>query len=158
MRLVYRKTKLSKFICTCHGDLVSSVAARGKGWAKMAATGAKDQALLHRPPRSPDLTLRNYFYGDTLSTVSLPPLTGDLLELGRRIFAAISEIDRDMLQRVCEEVDYQFDVCRVTKSGQIENVWGTQKKKMDSLSLQLWVSCYRYSIVPTSRHVPGNYA
>jgi hypothetical protein len=81
---------------------------------KMAATG-KQKALFRWPPRSPDLTPRGFFYGDMLRAVFLTPLPQDLLR--RRIIAAISEINRDMLQRVWAEMDYRLDVCHVAKDG-----------------------------------------
>ena len=65
-------------------------------------------------------------YGDMLRT--LPPLPKDLPDLRRRIIAAISEIQRDMLQRVWAEVDYQLDVCSVTNGGHIEHSWCKQNK------------------------------
>jgi hypothetical protein len=33
------------------------------------------------------------------------------------ITAAVALVDRDMLTRVWEEMDYRIDVCRVTKGG-----------------------------------------
>jgi len=81
----------------------------------MAATGAQE-GLFRWPPRSPDLMPCGFFFnGDTLRAVFLPPLPQDLLR--RRIIAAISEINRDMLQRVWAEMDYRLDVCRVAKDG-----------------------------------------
>jgi hypothetical protein len=35
---------------------------------------------------------------------------------------AVAAIDRQMLQRVWQELDYRIDVCRVTKSGLIEHL------------------------------------
>jgi len=62
----------------------------------MAATGAKDHALLRWPPRSPDLTKRYAFFflrGYVKHSVFLPSLPRDLPELRIRIIATISEID-----------------------------------------------------------------
>jgi hypothetical protein len=53
-------------------------------------------------------------YGNMLR--SLPPLPKDLPELWRRSIAVISEICRDMLQRVWAEMDYRLDVCSVTNA------------------------------------------
>jgi hypothetical protein len=61
--------------------------------------------------------------------VFLLPLAQDLPELRRRIIAAISEINHDMLQRVWAEMDYRLDVCRVTKGGYLEHLWGVQRKR-----------------------------
>ena len=57
----------------------------------------------------------------SLHTVFLPPVPQELPGLRRRIIAAISEIDRDVLQRV-------LAVWRVTKGGHTERLWGVQTK------------------------------
>ena len=60
-------------------------------------------------------------------SVFLPPVPQDVPVLEKRIIAAISEIDRDMLQRVWAKMDYRLDVCRVTKVGHVEHLRGMQK-------------------------------
>jgi hypothetical protein len=35
---------------------------------------------------------------------------------------AVAAIDRQMLQRVWQELDYRTDICRVTKGGHIEHL------------------------------------
>jgi hypothetical protein len=35
---------------------------------------------------------------------------------------AVSTVDRQMLQRVWQELDYRIDICRVTKGGHIEHL------------------------------------
>jgi hypothetical protein len=35
---------------------------------------------------------------------------------------AVAAIDRQMLQRVWQELDYWIDICRVTKGGHIEHL------------------------------------
>ena len=37
--------------------------------------------------------------------------------------AAVAVVDRDMLTRVWNEMDYRLDVCRITKGGHIEHMW-----------------------------------
>ena len=51
-----------------------------------------------------------------------PPLPESLDELKRRIKSAIKTVDRDMLFRVYQEIDYRFDICRVTKGSHIEHL------------------------------------
>jgi hypothetical protein len=46
----------------------------------------------------------------------------DLLKLRQRIVEAVAAIDRQMLQRVWQELDYRIDNCRVTKGGHIEHL------------------------------------
>ena len=65
-------------------------------------------------------------YEVTLRTVVLPPVPHELPELRRRIVAAISQIDRDMLQRVWAEMGYRLDMCRVAKGGHTEHLWGNK--------------------------------
>jgi hypothetical protein len=38
------------------------------------------------------------------------------------ITAAVALVDRDMLTRVWDEMDYRIDVCRITKGGYIEHL------------------------------------
>jgi hypothetical protein len=38
------------------------------------------------------------------------------------ITAAVALVDRDMLTRVWDEMDYRIDVCRITKGGYIEHM------------------------------------
>jgi hypothetical protein len=46
----------------------------------------------------------------------------DLTQLRRRIVEAVAAIDRQMLQRLWQELDYRIDICRVTKGGHIEHL------------------------------------
>jgi hypothetical protein len=47
----------------------------------------------------------------------------DLPQLRRRILEAVAAIDRQMLQRVWQELDYnRIDICRVTEVGHIEHL------------------------------------
>jgi hypothetical protein len=48
----------------------------------------------------------------------------DLPQLRRRIVEAVAAIDRQMLQRVWQELDYRIHVFRVTKGGHIEHLSG----------------------------------
>jgi hypothetical protein len=50
-------------------------------------------------------------WGHVKDSVFVPPLPRDLPELQRRIIAAISNIDREMLRRVSVEMDYRLDAC-----------------------------------------------
>jgi hypothetical protein len=43
-------------------------------------------------------------------------------KLRQRIVEAVATIDRQMLQRVWQELDYTIDICRVTKGGHIEQL------------------------------------
>ena len=46
----------------------------------------------------------------------------DLPQLRQRIVEAVAAIDRQMLQRVSQELDYRIDICRVTKGAYIEHL------------------------------------
>jgi hypothetical protein len=59
-------------------------------------------------------------WGHVQDVVYVPPLPNDLQELRQRIIAAVATINRDMLERVCTEMDYRIDVCRVTRGSHIE--------------------------------------
>jgi hypothetical protein len=41
-----------------------------------------------------------------------------------RTVEAVAVIDRQMLQRVWQELDYRIDICRVTKGGYMEHLYG----------------------------------
>lgn len=75
------------------------------------------------PPRSPDLTpLDFFFWGFIKDTVYVPPLPASLPELRARIYAATEQVTPDMLQRVWQEIDFRWDVCRITNGSHIEPV------------------------------------
>jgi hypothetical protein len=46
----------------------------------------------------------------------------DLPQLRQRIVETVAAIDRQMLQRVWQELDYRIDICRVAKVGNIEHL------------------------------------
>jgi hypothetical protein len=48
-------------------------------------------------------------------------LPRDLPQLRQRIVEAVAAIDRQMLQRVWQELDYKTDISHVTKGGHIEH-------------------------------------
>ena len=52
----------------------------------------------------------------------VPPVPANLQELHDRITAAVALIDRDMLIRVWNELDYRLDVCRISQGGHIEHL------------------------------------
>jgi hypothetical protein len=88
---------------------------------------ATKQSLHRWPPRSPDLTPSDFCLMDYVKDcVFLLPLPHDLPELRRWIVASISEISRDLLQRVWAEMDYRIDVWPVTKCGHTQQLWGTR--------------------------------
>ncbi|PNF26251.1 hypothetical protein B7P43_G02649 [Cryptotermes secundus] len=75
------------------------------------------------PPRSPDLTPRDFFlWGFIKDSVYVPPLSTSIHELRDRIMHALQAITADMLQRVWDESDYRVDVCRVTQHAHIEGL------------------------------------
>lgn len=47
-------------------------------------------------------------------------ITDNLPELLARIINAFAQIDRNMLHRVWDAVDYRVDVCRITREPRIE--------------------------------------
>jgi hypothetical protein len=66
--------------------------------------------------RSPDLTHCDYFLlGYVKEKVLVPPQPASIPNLKNSITAAEETFTPDMLIRVWRELDYRFDVCRVTK-------------------------------------------
>jgi hypothetical protein len=60
-------------------------------------------------------------------SVFLPPLPQNLSELLRQIIAAISATNCDTLQQVWAEMDYQLEVCHVTKGTHTYHLRGMKK-------------------------------
>ena len=86
-------------------------------------TGQEDDALMRWPPRSPDLTPYDFFLSRFVKdTVFVSPLPANIQDLRNRITAAVALVDRDMLTRVWNEMDYHIEVCRITKGGHIEHL------------------------------------
>jgi hypothetical protein len=49
-------------------------------------------------------------------------MSRDWPQLRQRIVDEVTAIDRQMLQRVSQELDYRIDICRVTKGAHIEHL------------------------------------
>ena len=103
---------------------------------KIRRTGQEDDALMRWLPRSPDLTPYDLsLLGFVKDTVFVPPLPANLKDFRNRITAAVALVDRDMLTRVWNEMDYRKDVCRITKGEYIEHCEIYLKKLGEFLSL-----------------------
>jgi hypothetical protein len=63
-------------------------------------------------------------------TVFVPPLPADLQDHRNRITAVMALVNRHMLTRLWNEMDYRKDVCRITKGGHIEHLQKKKKKKL----------------------------
>ncbi|KAJ4451752.1 hypothetical protein ANN_03223 [Periplaneta americana] len=61
-------------------------------------------------------------YAETKNHDYAPPFPTTLDDLCVCFTAAIAEIDRDLLQRVWQEIDYRLDVCPVTQGVYIEHL------------------------------------
>lgn len=84
---------------------------------------SNDDVLLTWPPRSPDLTPCDFFlWGFIKDKVYVPPLPIDIITLKTRITSAIQSIQPENLVKVWEEMEYRFDVCRITKGAHIEHL------------------------------------
>ena len=79
-------------------------------WIGRAKKG--DNHLLPWPPRSPDLTPRDFFlWGFVKDSVYVPPSLMSLKKLRDRMTHALQTITADMLHRVWDEFDYRARVC-----------------------------------------------
>jgi hypothetical protein len=54
--------------------------------------------------------------------VFVPPFPANLKDVRYSITAAVALVDRDMLTRVWDEMNYRIDVCCITKDGHIEHL------------------------------------
>ena len=85
--------------------------------------GPKDLTLHSWPPRSPDMTPRDFFlWGYVKERVYVPPLPADLDELTNRITAAVKSVTEDTLRRVWDEFSYRVDDVRAAGRGHIEHL------------------------------------
>jgi hypothetical protein len=49
-------------------------------------------------------------------------IVANLRDLRNRITAAVTLVNRDMLTRVWDKMNYRIDVCRISKGGRIEHL------------------------------------
>ena len=85
--------------------------------------GQEEVALMRQPPRYPDLTPCDFFlWGFVKDTVFVPPVPANIQELRDRITAAVALIDRDMLTRMLNELDYRLDVYNISQGEHIEHL------------------------------------
>jgi hypothetical protein len=63
-----------------------------------------------------------FLLGFVKDTAFVPPLPADLRDLRNRITAAVALVNRDMLTRMWDEMDYRIDVCCISKGGHIEHL------------------------------------
>ena len=105
-----------------HFDVRTHISANLRGrWIGRAFHN--DSRLLPWPPRSPDLSPCHFFlWGYIKNRVYVPSMPSDLSQLRQRIVEAVAAIDRQMLQRVWQELDYRIDICRFTKGGHFEHL------------------------------------
>ena len=61
-------------------------------------------------------------WGYVKDQVYIPPLPASIPELKVRIRTAIETITADMLQTVCNELDYRVGICRITKGAHTEHL------------------------------------
>ena len=75
------------------------------------------------PPRSPDLSLCDFFLWDYVKgLVFVPPLPANIEEMKQRITAALETVTKDILQRARYELEHRLDVCKVTGGAHIEHL------------------------------------
>ncbi|PSN52822.1 hypothetical protein C0J52_09688 [Blattella germanica] len=90
--------------------------------------GENDQKLTSWLPSSPDLTPCYFFFffffvrEYVKYSMFVPPLPAELPDLRARIINAFEQINRDMYHRVCDELDYIIDMCRITRVEHMEHL------------------------------------
>jgi hypothetical protein len=52
--------------------------------------------------------------------VFVPPLPANVTKLRTRIIAAVADVTPEILRSVWQEVDYRWDVCRITSGSSFE--------------------------------------
>jgi hypothetical protein len=77
------------------------------------------------PPRSPDLTSYDFFlWGYVREKAFVPPLSLNTDELKLKIATVMEKIERNLSERVWNELDYRLDICRITNGARIEHLQG----------------------------------
>jgi hypothetical protein len=70
---------------------------------------------------SPDITPLDFLlWGFFKDPVFVPTLPANVVELRTRITAAVAEVTPEMLRSVWQEIDYSWDVCRITNRSHSE--------------------------------------
>jgi len=88
-------------------------------WVGRAA--ATDNTFCTWPPRSPNLTVCDFFLWRFIKdNVYIPPQPKTLPELRQRIDTAIGNVTQDMFGRFWREWEYRLDICLVTHGAHIE--------------------------------------
>ena len=72
------------------------------------------------PPRSPDITTRNFFLCGHIKYKLFSTPVPDITNLKARITDAFATIPEDMLENTWRETDYRLDVLRATKGAHVE--------------------------------------
>ncbi|GBM98306.1 hypothetical protein AVEN_133148-1 [Araneus ventricosus] len=89
----------------------------------IGCAGLDDVPLLPWLPRSPDLMPCDFFlWYYAKGKVYASPMPTTLQKLQERITAALTDIDGNMLLNVWTEMDYRWDVCRVSKGTHVEHL------------------------------------
>ncbi|GBM96310.1 hypothetical protein AVEN_6823-1 [Araneus ventricosus] len=115
------KTRLVACVLSKWQALSGTIQDGGNANLWIERSGLDDVPLLPWLPRSPDLTPCDFsLWGYEKDKVYVPSMPTTLQALQERITVAVTEIDGNMLLNVWTELDYRWDVCRVTKGAHIE--------------------------------------
>ena len=71
-------------------------------------------------PRSPNITFLDFFLWGYLKDIVYKTKVWDIDDLKQRIPNAMTTIDKAMLQRTWQEIEYRLDVLRATNGAHIE--------------------------------------
>jgi hypothetical protein len=92
-------------------------------------------------------SLPSRFYCMWLPSVELcigkffvPPLPLDTDELNLRTTAAFEKSDRNILERIRDELDYTLDICRIMNGAHCEHIQGIQRFLFKLHYLQMYIS------------------
>ncbi|GBL90621.1 hypothetical protein AVEN_219296-1 [Araneus ventricosus] len=73
-----------------------------------------------QPPRSPDITPLDFFFGGYIKDRVFATPIADVEELKARIQAAVCTVTEDMLKNTWRELENRLEILRATKGAHVE--------------------------------------
>ena len=114
-----RKDTVSDYTCQCWSCLLST----GWGFAPLCYNfWTKPFLAIERPPRSPDLTLPDFFLWEVVKEDVFANKYRTIQELKEAIVISFRKLSVDSRERVCRSVIERLEFCKSVNGGHIEHL------------------------------------